>query len=86
MLELPAERREGEARRAVKMLVLPRKPESFMTDGDVPDALVTRAMMERYLELDPPFATVNQEFQDVIREIDYTYVHGFFSRRCPPVA
>ena len=42
------------------MLVLPRQPEATMSDADVPDALVTRVMVERYLELDPPFATVNQ--------------------------
>jgi hypothetical protein len=78
ILELPADRRETEARRAVKMLVLPRQPEASMADGDVPDPLVTTAMVKRYLELNPPFATVNQEFQNVITEIDYTYVHGIF--------
>jgi hypothetical protein len=78
LLGLPPERREAEARRAVKMLLLPRLPESVATDGDVPDALVTRGMVERYLELSPPFATVDQAFQDVIAEIDYTYVHGVF--------
>lgn len=74
----PADRREAEARRAVKMFVLPRRPEAAMFDHQVPDGLITQAMVERYLQLDPPFATVNQEFQDVIREIDYTYVHGVF--------
>ena len=44
----------------------------------MPDALVTPAIAQRYLELDPPFATVNQEFQAIIAEIDYTYVHGVF--------
>ena len=76
ILELPPGRRDAEARGAVKMLVLPRQPEATMTDSDVPDALVTPAMLERYLELDPPFATLNQEFQTVITEIDYSYVHG----------
>ena len=74
--DFPPEAGEAEARREVKMLVLPRKPAAAMTDGDVPDALVTSAMTKRYLELDPPFATVNQQFQEVIIEIDYTYVHG----------
>jgi hypothetical protein len=78
ILELPTERRQAEARSAVKMLVLPRQPEASMTDGDVSDSLVTTAMVERYLELNPPFATVNQEFQTIITEIDYTYVHGVF--------
>lgn len=78
--ELRPDRREVEARRAVKMLILPRLPDRPMTDSEVPDALVTAAMVERYLELDPPFATVNQEFQAIITEIDYTYVQGnFFS-------
>jgi hypothetical protein len=78
MLELPPERRDAEARRAVKMLVLPRQPNATMSDSEVPDALVTPDMAERYLELDPPFATVNQEFQAIVAEIDYTYVHGAF--------
>jgi hypothetical protein len=60
------------------MLLVPRQPEATLTDGDVPDTLVTTAMVERYLELNPPFATVNQEFQTTITEIDYTYVHGVF--------
>jgi hypothetical protein len=78
IFELPPERRDIEARKHVKMLVLPRRPETAMTDGEVPEALVATAMVERYLELDPPFATVNQEFQAIISEIDYTYVHGVF--------
>jgi hypothetical protein len=86
ILELPPGRRDAEARGAVKMLVLPRQPEATMTDSDVPDALVTPAMLERYLELDPPFATLNQEFQTVITRSITATSTACCSRRSPQAA
>jgi hypothetical protein len=76
--DLPQPRRDAEARGEVKMLLLPRQPERAMAEHEVPDDLVTQNMIHRYLQLDPPFATVQQEFQVIIRDIDYTYVQGVF--------
>jgi len=75
---LTPERRMAEARRAVKMFVLPRRPEGMMLDSMVPDHLVTDAKVERFLQLQPPIASVIPEFQDILNEIEYTYVVGMF--------
>jgi hypothetical protein len=75
---LTPERRIDEVRRSVKMFILPRQPEGMMLDSMVPDHLVTQAMVERFLALTPPIASVIPEYQDIINEIEYTYVVGMF--------
>lgn len=75
---LPLDRRLPEARRNVKMFLVPREQGHPMSDADVPDYLVTDDMVERYLALSPPVASVIPEFQTVIIEIEHSYVLGLF--------
>lgn len=82
---LTPESRMAGARRRVKMFVLPRPPEGIIFDSMVPDELVTDAMVERFLQREPPIASVIPEFQNIINEIEYTYVLGmFFSTTSAP--
>lgn len=75
---LPDARRREEASRSVPMFVLPRHPQFPMLDSMVPDILVTDDMIDRFLELDPPLASIIPEFQTIINEIEYSYVVGVF--------
>lgn len=75
---VPLECRRAEARREVKMFVLPRRPAGMMFDSMVPDILVTEDMIDRFLELEPPVASIVPEFQTIIGEIEYAYVVGIF--------
>ena len=75
---LPEDRRRQEAARSVRMFVLPRHPQFAMFDSMVPDILVTENMIDRFLQLDPPLASIIPEFQGIINEIEYSYVVGVF--------
>ena len=78
LIGLSPDRRLEEARRSVKMFVLPHEHDRMMFDADVPDRLVSDDMAERYQQLSPPIASVIPEFQIVINEIERTYVVGLF--------
>ncbi len=75
---LPADHQLVEARRNVKMFLLPREDTQLISDSDVPDHLVSDEMVERYRALEPPIAAVIPEFQTIINEIERTYVLGLF--------
>ena len=75
---LPADDQLIEARRNVKIFVLPHEHAESMSDRDVPDYLVSDQMVRRYRELEPPIAAVIPEFQRIINEIERTYVLGFY--------
>jgi hypothetical protein len=76
--DLPADRQLAEARRNVKMFVLPHEHAQPMSDSDVPDHLISNEMVVRYRALAPPIAAVIPEFQTIINEIERTYVLGLF--------
>jgi hypothetical protein len=77
---LPREQRRAEATRNVKMLLAPRHAKEPISDAMIPDYLVTDAMVERFLEICPPIASVISDFQEVISEIEAAYVRAdFFS-------
>lgn len=75
---LPPPVRLVEARRDVKMILLPQRRSEAMFDSMVPDHLVTDDMVVRFLDLNPPIASVIAEFQEVINEIERAYVVGMF--------
>lgn len=75
---LSDERRRQEAVRSVRMFVLPRHPQFAMLDSMVPDILITENMVDRFLQLEPPLASIIPEFQSIINEIEYSYVVGVF--------
>jgi hypothetical protein len=73
---LPPDARKLEARRDVKMLLLPPDAQIPISDSMVPDFRVTDSMIERFLEFRPPIAAVIPEFQLIINEIERAYVLG----------
>jgi hypothetical protein len=66
----------AEARRSVKFFLLPQDPMGAIADSMIPDHLVSDRMVNRYLEISPPLASVIPEFQLVIDEIERSYVLG----------
>lgn len=77
---LSNEQRIAEATGSVKLLLVPRGADQLISEGMIPDYLVTDDMVTRFLEISPPFAAVIPEFQEVIIEIEKAYVRGeFFS-------
>lgn len=68
--------RRSEARRTVKLFLVPR--DASMSDTMVPDYLVTESMIDRFLEIDPPPLRSTIEFDPIIEEIERTYVLGAF--------
>jgi len=68
--------RRAEARRTVKLLLVPR--DAPMSDNMVPDYLVTESMIDRFLEIEPPSMRATTEFDAIIEEIERTYVLGAF--------
>lgn len=71
-----AVRRRAEARRTVKLFLVPR--DASMSDNMVPDYLVTESMIDRFLEIEPPPIRATAEFDAIIEEIERTYVLGAF--------
>lgn len=76
VLGLPPEQRRDEARRNVKMLLVPVDPSQTIFDRMIPDCLVSESMVDRYLEITPPVMAVVPEFQEIIKEIERVYVRG----------
>src|SRR5437868_870261 len=77
---LTGEAQQLEARRAVKMFLVPKNNTEPISDAMVPDYLVTNEMVTRYIEIYPPDMAVIPEFQEIINEIEHAYVNGqFFS-------
>jgi len=65
---LPKDKGLAEARRSVKFFLLPQDPMGGIADSMVPDHMVSDGMVNRYLEISPPLASVIPEFQVVIDE------------------
>jgi len=77
---LSDEQRLSETKRSVKMLLVPKNAGQPIFDAMIPDYLVTDEMVQRFLEISPPIASIIPEFQEVINEIEIAYVTGqFFS-------
>jgi hypothetical protein len=76
VLRLPPERRRDEARRDVKMFLVPVDASQAVSDRMIPDYLVSESMIDRYLEITPPVMAVIPEFQEIIKEIERAYVRG----------
>jgi hypothetical protein len=76
LILLPPEARKVEARRSVKMFLVPRDSQMHISDSMIPDFLVTDSMIERFLEISPPIATVIREFQQIINKIGQAYILG----------
>ncbi len=60
-------RRRAEARRNVKMFLIPR--DASGSDSMVPDYLVSESMIDRYLAIEPPQFRGTTEFDATIEEI-----------------
>ena len=73
---LPPERRREEARRNVKLYLVPADASQTVSDRMIPDYLVSESMIDRYLEITPPVLAIIPEFQEIIKEIERTYVRG----------
>jgi hypothetical protein len=73
---LPPERRRAEARRYVKMSLVPADASEIIADQMIPDSLVSESMIDRYLEITPPVMAVIPEFQEIVEEIERSYVRG----------
>jgi hypothetical protein len=76
VLRLPPERRRDEARREVKMFLVPADPPQTVFDRMIPDYFVSESMIDRYLEITPPVMAVIPEFQEITKEIERAYVRG----------
>ncbi len=71
----PALQRER-ARDYVKLQLVPPDGGGVVSSAMIPDCLVSEAMIDRYLAITPPVASIMPEFQGVIGEIERTYVRG----------
>jgi hypothetical protein len=70
--------RQAEARRSVKMLLVPRDSGEPTFDSMVPDHLVTDPMANRHLALRPPQFRVRAEFDPIIDEIERAFELGYW--------
>lgn len=68
--------RKAEAMQEAKMFVVPKALRRGIFGNDIPDKLVSEEMAERYLEITPPVASLIPDFQEVINEIEQSYVIG----------
>jgi hypothetical protein len=73
---LPEEARLAEARRKVKLFLLPEGFSGVIDYDAIPDHLISDQMASRYMEITPPLAAVIPEFQIIINEIEHSYVLG----------
>jgi hypothetical protein len=73
---LPPDRWRDEARREVKMFLVPPDASQSVFDRMIPDYLVSESMIDRYLEITPPVMAVIPEFHEIIKEIERAYVRG----------
>lgn len=74
--EAPEELRRSEAARAVRMFLVPLGV--AMTDADVPAYLVTDAMVDRYLAIEPPWLRATTDYDTIIESIEHSYVLGLY--------
>jgi len=66
VLRLPPELQHDEARRNVKMFLVPADASQTVSDRMIPDYLVSESMIDRYLEIMPPVMAVTPVFQEII--------------------
>lgn len=71
-------RRRAEARRTVKLFLVPRDAGMPISNAMVPDHLVSEAMIDRFLEIEPPQVRGTTDFDAIIEEIERAYVLGAF--------
>jgi len=75
---MPEPVRSIAARSHVKLFHAPRDGDDLISESMIPDVLVTDAMVQRYLEIEPPGFCVPPEFQTIIDEIERAYVFGHY--------
>ena len=76
ILAMPPAFQKAEAMRQVKMSVVPRILGHGILDYNIPDVLVSEEMAERYLEISPPVYSLIPDYQEIILEIEQSYVIG----------
>jgi hypothetical protein len=76
ILAMPLVVQKAEAMREVKMFVVPRILGHVIRDTNIPDVLVSEEMAERYLEIIPPVLSLIPDYQEIIQEIEQSYVIG----------
>lgn len=79
ILSMPPVLRKTAAMKEVKMFVVSKalRRGIFDIDKNIPDALVSEEMAERYLEIAPPvFSLIIPDYQSIIDEIEQSYVIG----------
>lgn len=74
--DAPEEFRRSEAARSVRMFLIPLGVE--LTDADVPRYLVTDAMVDRYLSIEPPRFRATTDYDSIIESIEHSYVLGLY--------
>lgn len=68
-----------EARRHVSLALAPKGGTEMITDAMIPPFLVTDAMIDRFLAIDPPvFRIIVPGYEEIINEIEDSYVRGAF--------
>src|SRR6266849_6872467 len=75
---LPKEQRRAEAKREVKLVLVRGQATRGFADTEIPDFLGTDDAVTRFLDIEPPIAAITPEFQDIVDEIEDTYVVGHF--------
>jgi hypothetical protein len=73
---LPPAFQKSEAMKEVKMFLVPKALRRDVFDHDMPDKLVSEEMAERYLEITPPVFSLIPDYQEIIDEIEQSYVIG----------
>jgi hypothetical protein len=73
---MPLAIQKVEAMQEVKMSVVPRILGHGILGTDIPDALACQEMAERYLEITPPMFSLIPDYQEVIQEIEQSYIIG----------
>lgn len=76
ILAMPPVVQKAEAMQEVKMLVVPRTLGHGILGTSIPDVLVSEQMAERYLEITPPVLSLIPAYQEIIQEIEQSYVIG----------
>ena len=79
ILAMPPAVRKKMAMKEVKMFVVSKalRRGIFDIDKNIPDALVSEEMAERYLEISPPvFSLIIPDYQSIADEIEQSYVIG----------
>jgi hypothetical protein len=76
ILAMPPAFQKAAAMKEVKMFVVPRILGHAIFDTNIPDVLVNEEMAERYLEIIPPVFSLIPDYQEIILEIEQSYVIG----------